>query len=136
MSESPPPDTPPPGPQALLAREFDRHTLVRLRHEVERACRGRGLTGLTLYRFVVAVNEITTNAVRHGGGHGRLSLWQQGRRLYCRVLDQGPGGAAEPRLPPPDHPRGRGLWLARNNVERFTLHSDTHGTTVVLETSS
>ncbi|MER7367968.1 ATP-binding protein [Nonomuraea wenchangensis] len=123
------------GPQDLLAREFDRHTLVRLRHEVERACRGWGLTGLTLYRFVVAVNEITTNAVRHGGGHGRLSLWQQGPRLFCRVDDQGPGGADDPRLPPPDHPRGRGLWLARNNVERFTLRSDAQGTSIVMETS-
>ncbi|MEW9550388.1 ATP-binding protein [Nonomuraea sp. NPDC050783] len=126
---------PRPGAGPLLACEFDHGTLVRVRHEVERVCRLWGLADLTLYRFVVAVNEITTNAVRHGGGHGHLRLWEQGRRLYCRVLDQGPGGAAEPRLPPPEHPRGRGLWLARNNVERFTLHSDAHGTTIVLETS-
>ncbi|MCK2215935.1 ATP-binding protein [Actinomadura sp. ATCC 31491] len=124
-----------PAAAALLACEFDRHTLVKVRHEVERVCRLWGLADLTLYRFVVAVNEITTNAVRHGGGRGHLRLWEQGRRLCCRVLDHGPGGAAEPRLPPPDHPRGRGLWLARNNVESFLLHSDAHGTTIVLEIS-
>ncbi|WP_080039652.1 ATP-binding protein [[Actinomadura] parvosata] len=128
-----------PGAQAarvLLLRDFDLGTLVAIRHEVERLCGLWGLTGLGLYRFVVAVNEITTNAVRHGGGSGRLRLWHVGRRLYCRIDDRGPGGAADPgRLPDPGSPEGRGLWLARQNVARLTLRSDPAGTTIELEAS-
>ncbi|SEG88877.1 Anti-sigma regulatory factor (Ser/Thr protein kinase) [Nonomuraea solani] len=119
----------------LLVRDFDLRTLAEVRHEVERFCGRWNLDGLALYRFVVAVNEITTNAVRHGGGSGRLLLWYAGHRLHCRVTDRGPGMPEQlaDRPAPPESPSGRGLWLARHNVGRFTVHSDADGTTITLE---
>ena len=119
----------------LLRRDFGGNGLVELRHQVERSAQDSGLTDLALYRFVVAVNEITTNAVRHGGGHGRLELWRTASRLYCRVTDQGPGLPAdhETRRPPPRAVSGRGLWFARQGCERLTIETGALGTTILLQ---
>jgi anti-sigma regulatory factor (Ser/Thr protein kinase) len=120
----------------LLDQPFDLHTLVGLRHQVERCAAEGGLADLVLYRFVMAVNEITTNAVRHGGGSGRLVMWRTGDRLHCRVSDRGPGmsGTADRHAgrPPQDALSGRGLWLARKASESLTVHSGTGGTAVTL----
>ncbi|MEU4234286.1 ATP-binding protein [Nonomuraea sp. NPDC026600] len=123
-----------------LQYDFDFDTLVTVRRLVERYAERRRLTGQDLYRFVVAVNEITTNAVRYGGGGGRLSLWQAGGRLHCRVTDSGPG-LPRPyehghRPVPPGSSSGRGLWLARQWVNHLTIESDANGTTVTLETAA
>jgi anti-sigma regulatory factor (Ser/Thr protein kinase) len=122
-----------------LEHDFDLGTLAALRRVVERFAEQHGLAGLALYRFVVAVNEITTNAVRYGGGGGRLSLWQAAGRLYCRVTDTGPGMPSPHlgrRLVPPDSSSGRGLWLAWQGVSRLTIETDTEGTSVTLEAAS
>jgi anti-sigma regulatory factor (Ser/Thr protein kinase) len=122
---------------AELVCDFDLSSLIAVRHEVECISRGQGLTDLALYRFVVAVNEIMTNAVRHGGGRGQLRLWQEGGRLYCRITDRGPGMTVSApsggRLAPPGTTSGRGLWLARHNVSGFTLRTSVDGTSVTLE---
>ncbi|MEV6157836.1 ATP-binding protein [Nonomuraea sp. NPDC052129] len=126
-----------PGETLETRYDFDFGTLVLLRRLVERYAARHGLTGRDLYRFVVAVNEITTNAVRHAGGGGRLSLWQADGRLYCRVTDNGPGLARPDsqghHAVPADSSSGRGLWLARQWVNRLTIESDANGTTVTLE---
>jgi len=123
-------------PADLLTRQFTLDGLVALRHDLERCAARHGLAGLELYRFVVAVNELTTNAVRHGGGSGHLALWRTGGRLHCRVSDRGTGLPAGHRLqmPPPDAIGGRGLWLARHSVDRLTIDSDDRGTSITVST--
>jgi anti-sigma regulatory factor (Ser/Thr protein kinase) len=120
-----------------LTRDFAVGDLVTLRHEVERYAAGHGLIDLALYRFVVAVNELTTNAVRHGGGTGRLELRRAGRALECRVTDQGPGMPGTPRLDSPPASRaanGRGLWLVRQVAASLNIDSHPSGTSVTLTT--
>ncbi|TXK34369.1 ATP-binding protein [Nonomuraea sp. C10] len=122
--------------ETLLSRDFDLESLISLRREVERRSEEEGLTGLALYRFVVAVNEITTNSVRHGGGHGRLTLWKGADRLYCEVTDRGrglPPGRERAQPPPSTSANGRGLLLARHGASRLSIHSDGDGTSVMLE---
>ena len=116
----------------LLTRDFNIDTLVAVRHDVEHCAAQNGLTDLALYRFVVAVNELTTNAVRHGGGSGHLTLWRTDNRLHCRVTDRGPGIPIHHEIhqPPTDAIGGRGLWLARHSVERLTIDSHAEGTSV------
>ncbi|GAA0485444.1 hypothetical protein Ade02nite_08950 [Paractinoplanes deccanensis] len=117
-----------------LHRDFTLGSLVALRHEIEQWAGAHGLTGLVLYRFVVAVNEITTNAVRHGGGHGHVRLWRAADGLHCTVTDRGAGlpAGVRPRAPLPDAVGGRGLWLARHGTDEFTLRSGPRGTAVSL----
>ncbi|MEV6596304.1 ATP-binding protein [Actinoplanes sp. NPDC051346] len=118
-----------------LTRDFDLATLVALRHDVQRWAQRHGLTDLALYRFVVAVNEITTNAVRHGGGRGCIELWRVGDRLHCRVTDQGPGLPADRHRadrPGPQAVGGRGLWLASAGIDDLTIDTGGHGTKITL----
>jgi anti-sigma regulatory factor (Ser/Thr protein kinase) len=119
--------------EVLLTESFDHSSITALRHVVASRVREAGLTGERLDDFVVAVNELLTNAVRHGGGLGRVALWRQDRDLVCEVSDAG-AGLAEPRLehvrPAGDQPGGWGLWLARELTDSFQLTTGVGGTTV------
>jgi serine/threonine-protein kinase RsbW len=123
----------PTGPP-LLALVFGRADLGPVRRVVRAVATQAGLVGNRLQSFVLAVNEITTNAVLHGGGHGRLRLWRAGQQLVCEVSDSGPGlpaGQVAPyTAPPPEATNGRGLWLTRALSDRFSLQSSRYGTTV------
>jgi anti-sigma regulatory factor (Ser/Thr protein kinase) len=65
--------------------------------------------------LVLAVNELATNSICHGGGHGTLRLWSSDHALQCEVRDEGHIPAATAELgrdrPDPDAMSGRGLWL-------------------------
>jgi serine phosphatase RsbU (regulator of sigma subunit)/anti-sigma regulatory factor (Ser/Thr protein kinase) len=126
----------PPAGGGSIVRHFTVTDLVALRHEVEGFAVAHGLADPALYRFVVAVNELTTNAVRHGGGAGRLEVWHSGDLLHCRVTDTGSGIPLGPRRntepPPPYAVNGRGLFLARQNAHSFHIDSRDAGTTVSL----
>jgi len=123
----------PPDGDPLIAFEFRRLDLGGLRRRVAACAAEAGLRGMRLQAFVMAVNEIITNAVVHGGGLGRLRLWRTSGELVCEVTDQGPGipGGRVPAGQPPAHATsGRGLWLTRTLCDGFSLQTGSHGTTV------
>jgi len=127
----------PDGAVPLLDCKFDRTGLAALRAELTRCGAANGLADLALSNFVLAVNEITTNAVRHGGGHGRLRLWRDRDDLCCLVVDDGPGiprrHLSESHRPEPGHIGGHGLWLARHICDNVVIESDrSSGTRVLL----
>ncbi|HYN96904.1 MAG TPA: ATP-binding protein [Pilimelia sp.] len=120
----------------LLSRQITVDTLVAVRHAVREHCAAAGLDGERLYRFVTAVNEIATNAVRHGGGRGRLRLRADGGRVACEVSDDGPGlptgGPAQWARPATGTIGGWGLWLARQNCDEVSVDTGPGGTTITL----
>ncbi|MEV6602483.1 ATP-binding protein [Actinoplanes sp. NPDC051346] len=98
----------------LLVRRFDRDTLTALRAVLHRRLTAAGLPDSVRYKFVLAIHEAATNAVRHGGGGGRLWLWSHAGSLGCEISDDGPGMPADVTVPvvvPNDIGSGSGLWL-------------------------
>ena len=84
-----------------------------LRQRTAQLAISAGLLPSRVDDVVLAVSEAVSNSVDHGGGHGRLSIWQTDGRLVCEVADQGSitdplAGRVRPR---PTQPDGRGLWL-------------------------
>jgi anti-sigma regulatory factor (Ser/Thr protein kinase) len=89
--------------------------------------------------LVIVAGELATNAVRHGGGTGRLRMWHHGDTLYCEVSDRGPG-IADPTIGtrPPEPSRSdshRGLWICRNLAQELTIDANSDGPGVTVTAS-
>lgn len=111
---------------------FSADDLPAVRRIVETQARTAGLPELRRHDLVLAVDEIASNAVRHGGGAGTLDLWVAEGQLWFRVVDSGSGMApgVRPALPEPTQANGRGLWIAHQVADQFTVDSGPTGTTV------
>jgi anti-sigma regulatory factor (Ser/Thr protein kinase) len=86
---------------------------------------------------ILAVGEMLTNAIRHGGGTGKLQLIHTHHHVLCVIRDEGPGmpgGAAfsHPRLVTPQAVDGRGLWLAFALCTAVKIYTSRSGTRVDL----
>jgi anti-sigma regulatory factor (Ser/Thr protein kinase) len=84
--------------------------------------------------LVVAVNEVVTNAIRHGAGYGEMRVWATERWAVCDIFDP---GTANDRflgflrtLTPSDH--GHGLWIARQLCDVVEIRTEQPGTVVRL----
>jgi anti-sigma regulatory factor (Ser/Thr protein kinase) len=124
------------GSVTLLSCPFDLGQLTATRYAVTRQATDAGLAGTELSNFVLAVNEVVTNAVIHGGGCGNLRLWRSVSWLHCEVTDQG-GGADQERLggeylPPSSASGGRGMYLVHQLCETVSVTSGPTGTMVCL----
>jgi anti-sigma regulatory factor (Ser/Thr protein kinase) len=81
--------------------------------------------------LVVAVNELVTNSLVHGGGAGVLSIWLEDGRLVCDVHDWGDGDdrlAGCRTAGPPWHP-GHGLCIVDELCDLVQLRSSPAGAT-------
>ena len=119
----------------LLRLEVDRDAITAVRHDIAGLAAAAGLDGLRLDGFVLAVNEIMTNAVRHGGGRGLVRLVRTAGGLRCEISDKGSGEPARFNgrvLPPTEATGGRGLWLARHLCDSFDVETGGNGTRVRL----
>ncbi len=138
----------------VLDQAFDAGTLYALRVAVQSQARRAGMAENRAGDVVLAVHELAANAIRHGGGSGRLRMWHLAGTLRCQVDDAGPGtghgtgarraaGAvarAGRRARPAgagDHPTvagpwppmpGHGLWVAREVADQMEVVSGPEGT--------
>ena len=80
----------------------------------------------------LAVNELASNSIRHGGGAGTLTTWRENGSLICQVSDR--GRIREPLVgrlrPAPDQASGRGLWLVNHLCDLVQVRSDDRGSVV------
>ena len=85
----------------------------------------------------IAITEIATNSIRHGGGHGTLGIWHEQGTLTCEIRDA--GHLHDPllgRVPPygtPGSTGGAGVWLANHLCDLVQIRSGSAGTTVRLQ---
>ncbi|BCJ48326.1 hypothetical protein GCM10010168_77480 [Actinoplanes ianthinogenes] len=122
------------GQDTGLRIPFTEQTIAGLRRVVRDAAETAGLTPERAEDFTIAVYELLTNAVRHGGGRGRLRLRRTATGVECEVQDDGTHGAdteAKDRRPDLDSPGGRGLWLAGHLVDDLRLKPARSGGLVV-----
>jgi anti-sigma regulatory factor (Ser/Thr protein kinase) len=115
-----------------VSLEFAFADLASVRHLVDTHAVSAGLDEGQRRDAVLAVDEIASNAVRHGGGSGRLDLWHSPGWLWFRVVDRGDGlpDGVGPSLPGPSQPNGRGLWIAKRLADQLTVDTGPDGTTV------
>jgi len=94
-----------------------------------------GLVANHLGGLIIAVSEIATNGIVHGGGEVMLRAWREDQRLVIEVRDEGMG-FADPLAgycpPRPEEPCGRGLWMARQLCHLVQVRSGPEGTIVRL----
>ncbi|OIV36236.1 anti-sigma regulatory factor [Mangrovactinospora gilvigrisea] len=91
-----------------------------------------GMAGPRIVDLELAVNELATNSVVHGGGTGSMRLWAEDGALVCEVRDE--GLLADPlagrRPVPPTRPGGRGLLMVNHLADLVRLHRAADGLTV------
>jgi len=122
-------------PEPSCAREelrFTRGSLYELREFVVRSASAASIGAERRENLQLAVNELASNSVTHGGGEGRLRVWSEPGALVCEVSDS--GHIEEPLVgrvhPATDQPSGRGLWLANHLCDLVQIRSSPRGSVV------
>jgi anti-sigma regulatory factor (Ser/Thr protein kinase) len=114
--------------------KFNAEDLFAIRAIVGRFAAGSGLSSAAAEDFVIAVNEVATNSLRHGGGAGNLRIWREHDRVSCEVSDA--GRIAKPLVdrerPGEGLHASRGLWLANQLCDLIQIRSLASGTVVRL----
>jgi anti-sigma regulatory factor (Ser/Thr protein kinase) len=110
--------------------------LAGLRQLVKLRAKGAGLPATRAGDLVLAVNELATNSIRHGGGGGVLRVWEAVDTLICEVTDA--GRIADPlagrRRPASGQSGGHGLWLCNQICDLVQLRTFATGSVVRLHT--
>lgn len=119
----------------VVEHEITRETLADLRVVTAAEGESAGLDRRRIHDLVLAVHEIATNSVRHGGGSGVLRIWREGDALICEVRDRGRiaqqplVGRVRPAL---GQTGGWGLWLANQLCDLVQLRELPEGSVVRL----
>jgi anti-sigma regulatory factor (Ser/Thr protein kinase) len=126
-------DRPLPQPPAGAARlSFGLDELVSVRALVSAHAALAGMASGQAADVVLAVNELATNAIRHGAGRGTLRVWSTPRELVCQIDDAGyiTDPLAGRRVPVPDAPGGVGLWTVNQLCDLVEVRTSPGRTTV------
>ncbi|WP_346618704.1 sensor histidine kinase [Blastococcus montanus] len=104
---------------------------IGLRHAVAAELAGLPAPADLVEDFLLAVDEMTSNAVRHGQPPVRLRLWTSPDRIVCTIADGGPGWDDPFAGYGPAHGEdlsrgGMGLWLARQLCDHVDISGGVH----------
>ncbi|MCU1463986.1 MAG: putative anti-sigma factor kinase [Acidimicrobiales bacterium] len=121
---------PPPASRALM--QFGPRRLGAVRRFVIAEADRAGLGRARVDALVVAINELATNSVRHGGGRGSVSMWCAPGSLVFEVRDRGRiddplAGRSSPDL---NQDGGRGLWIVNQLCDLVQIRTREDGTAV------
>lgn len=122
---------PPPGAPPLLT--FDSGPLEPVREFVTAHAAG-ALGPAELSDLLLALTEVASNSVLHGGGAGTVRVWTAATAVVCEVRDR--GWIRQPLVgrtrPQPDQENGRGLWMVNQLCDLVQLRSSPAGTRIRL----
>jgi anti-sigma regulatory factor (Ser/Thr protein kinase) len=120
---------PPSAPHELV---FGSDSLAAARQLVYVRATSAGLSLSRMHDLALAVNEVATNSILHGGGEGVLRIWEHGDALICEVRDAGRMNRPLVGRERPDDglDRGRGLWIANQLCELVQVRTFADGTAV------
>ena len=106
--------------------------LIAMRALVARRAQRAGLTPQRREDLVLAINELATNSIRHGGGAGMLTIWETSAALVCEVIDAGRliDPLAGRILPEPGQLGRYGLWLVNQLCDLVEQRTLPHGNLV------
>jgi anti-sigma regulatory factor (Ser/Thr protein kinase) len=108
--------------------------LDEVRSFVARHALAFGLGAARTADLVLAVNEVATNSLRHGGGRGVIRAWSERDALVCEISDV--GHIDEPLVgrtrPAGEQEGGRGLWIVNQLCDLVQVRSSPDGTTIRL----
>lgn len=114
---------------------FGRDQLSRARNFVAERAQAAGLSEERISDLILAVSEVATNSVLHGGGQGTLRVWTEDDSVLCDIHDDGKF-AADPLAgrvrPTPSQANGRGLWLVNHLCDLVQIRSYPNGNVVRL----
>ncbi len=84
--------------------------------------------------LALAVSEIATNAIMHGGGHATLLCYAAESTVILDIHDHGdrPASIPDTARPEPTALGGRGLWIARNVCDSLHVITTASGTIIRL----
>lgn len=123
----------------LLELEFAAGSLYLLREAVAVHAAAAGLGEESARDVTLAVNELASNAVRHGAGRGRLRMWGGDGAVCCEVEDAGraprggrAGAGAGPGAAGWPYAHGHGLWVVRLLADQMSAVSGPRGTCVTV----
>lgn len=121
----------PPAP-GVPAHAFVCDVLGEVRHLAVDAGARCGLVSPRLDDLALAVAELTTNSVVHGGGSGVLRVWAEDGYVLCEVRDRGhlTDVLAGRRPASRDQRGGRGLLIVHRVADLVRVHVGPEGTTV------
>ena len=131
-------DDPLPAPPADPAEiVFTREDLALVRTFVSEHAAAAGFAEERVSDLVLAVNELATNSMRHGGGRGLLSVWRENGTFLCEVHDRGriTDPLAGRELPLDRRGGGRGLWLVNHLCDLVQVRSSEAGNVIRLHMS-
>jgi anti-sigma regulatory factor (Ser/Thr protein kinase) len=124
-------------PREAISLRFELGDLARVRALVSEHAGRASLAVGQCGDVVLAVDEVATNSIRHGGGSGLLRTWHEHGRLTCEVTDS--GHITNPlvgRVRPEIGARGgRGLWMVNQLCDLVQIRSGPTGTTVRMHAS-
>jgi anti-sigma regulatory factor (Ser/Thr protein kinase) len=110
-------------PADTVRLSFGPAELFSVRQRAEEFGRAAGLSVDRAVDLKLAVGEAVANAVRHGGGGGKVSMYRAAGSVIVEVRDS--GRLADPLAgrfrPPADARRGRGLWLIHHLCDLVEL---------------
>jgi anti-sigma regulatory factor (Ser/Thr protein kinase) len=124
-----------PEPESVASRlAFGAADLDSLREMVSRQARAARLKASRAAELVIAVNEIATNSIRHGGGGGTLRIWHAPSAIVCEIRDKGrfDQPLVDRQRPSNDVAAPRGLWLANHLCDLVQIRTQHDGTVVRL----